>query len=89
VEVNMRLVAIIMAAVIASASLGSTAFAAPGKGKTWHKHKHSYAYLKRKSREETYDDIRANYLDPAGDYKAYPSWARAALAPKGPDGMRF
>jgi hypothetical protein len=85
----MRLLTIIMAAVIASASLGSAAFAAPGKAKTWHKHKHSYAYLKRKSREETYDDIRANYLDPAGDYKAYPSWARAALAPKGPDGIRF
>jgi len=33
---------------------------------------------------ETMDDIRANSLDPAGNYKGYPSWARAALSPDQP-----
>ncbi len=28
---------------------------------------------------ETYDDIRANSQDPAGNYKGFPSWARAAF----------
>ncbi|MGE8944213.1 hypothetical protein ACO2I3_20105 [Leptospira interrogans] len=30
--------------------------------------------------------IEAEYLDPSGNYAAYPCWARAALAPKGNDG---
>jgi hypothetical protein len=29
-----------------------------------------------------HDCVRANALDPAGNYKAYPDWARAALSPK-------
>jgi hypothetical protein len=28
------------------------------------------------------DCVRANALDPGGNYKAYPDWARAALSPK-------
>lgn len=28
---------------------------------------------------ETMDDIRANSLDPAGNYRGFPSWARAAF----------
>lgn len=28
---------------------------------------------------ETYDDIRANSQDPAGNYRGFPSWARAAF----------
>ncbi len=28
---------------------------------------------------ETMDDIRANDQDPAGNYKAFPSWARSAF----------
>ncbi len=39
-------------------------------------------YAGRKSHFETMDTIRANDLDPAGDYKGYPDWARAAFAPK-------
>jgi hypothetical protein len=31
--------------------------------------------------------VRARHLDPAGNYKAYPDWARAALSPK-TDGAR-
>jgi hypothetical protein len=38
-------------------------------------------YAKR-AREDVHDCVRAQSLDPAGDYKAYPCWARAALAPK-------
>ena len=30
-------------------------------------------------RAETMDDIRANAQDPAGNYKDFPSWARAAF----------
>jgi hypothetical protein len=29
-----------------------------------------------------HDCARARSLDPAGNYRAYPDWARAALAPK-------
>jgi Ni/Co efflux regulator RcnB len=35
----------------------------------------------RKPRDDAYA-ARANDLDPAGDYKRYPNWARAALSPK-------
>lgn len=31
---------------------------------------------------------RANDLDPAGDYKGYPDWARVALSPKYDRGFR-
>lgn len=41
-------------------------------------HHNNWAYSKH-----TPEGIRARNLDPAGDYKAYPNWARSALAPKG------
>jgi hypothetical protein len=34
----------------------------------------------RKRSVETHDDVRANSQDPAGNYKAFPSWARAAFS---------
>jgi hypothetical protein len=40
-------------------------------------------YYAKRAREEASDCARAESLDPAGDYKGYPCWARAALAPKG------
>jgi hypothetical protein len=40
-------------------------------------------YYAKRAREEANDCARAESLDPAGDYKGYPCWARAALAPKG------
>jgi hypothetical protein len=40
-------------------------------------------YYAKRAREKAADCARAQNLDPAGDYKAYPCWARAALAPKG------
>lgn len=33
------------------------------------------------SRVETMETIRANALDPAGNYRGYPDWARAAFGP--------
>jgi Ni/Co efflux regulator RcnB len=40
-------------------------------------------YYAKRAREEANECARAESLDPAGDYKGYPCWARAALAPKG------
>jgi hypothetical protein len=40
-------------------------------------------YYAKRVREDANDCARAESLDPAGDYKGYPCWARAALAPKG------
>jgi hypothetical protein len=41
---------------------------------------HKSDYLR--ARRESHDCVRAQSLDLGGDYKAYPCWARAALAPK-------
>ena len=32
------------------------------------------------------DSVRANALDPSGNFKGYPDWARAALSPKDNEG---
>ena len=39
-------------------------------------------YAAPKRPVETMDTIQANDLDPAGNYKGYPDWARKAFAPK-------
>ena len=39
----------------------------------------SYA---RRAYEDSADCVRAEALDPAGNYKAYPCWARKAFSPK-------
>jgi hypothetical protein len=44
-------------------------------------HKSDYYYARR-ARDDAHDCVRARSLDPGGNYKAYPCWARAALAPK-------
>jgi hypothetical protein len=44
-------------------------------------HKSDY-YGGKRARGESHDCVRAESLDPAGNYKAYPCWARAAFAPK-------
>jgi hypothetical protein len=44
-------------------------------------HKSDYYYAKR-AREDAHDCVRAESLDPAGNYKAYPCWARKALSPQ-------
>jgi hypothetical protein len=40
-----------------------------------------YVIKQRKPRDDPYA-ARARDLDPAGDYKGYPNWARVALSPK-------
>jgi hypothetical protein len=60
------------------------------KSKTYHYAARSQArtsgyYATRSAAAQEYSDpdcIRANVLDPGGNYKGYPCWARAALAPK-------
>ena len=48
-----------------------------------YKKKYEQRYARKRNwREEREYEARANDLDPAGDYKGYPNWARAALAPK-------
>lgn len=44
----------------------------------------------RKSRrqDDESDEIRANQVDPAGDYKGMPAWARRALSPRYDGGFR-
>ena len=39
-------------------------------------------YYTKRARDDVYDCARAESLDAGGNYKAYPCWARAALAPK-------
>jgi hypothetical protein len=46
------------------------------------KHVHAKRAYAKRAREEAHECARAQSLDPAGNYKAYPCWARAALAPK-------
>jgi Ni/Co efflux regulator RcnB len=60
-------------------------------GQNWRKQKAAQAAYQRKLKrqQEAADQLRADYLDPAGDYKAYPAWARAGLAPKNDGGTRF
>lgn len=52
----------------------------------YHKrYKYKYGYkrdTRRDWRVEAEYAARANSLDPAGDYKSYPNWARVALSPK-------
>lgn len=39
---------------------------------------------RRRLQEELNDQPRADTMDPSGDLKAYPNWARAALGSRGP-----
>lgn len=51
------------------------------------RYQQSRGYRDYRYRNNSYS-ARANNLDPAGDYKAYPDWARAALSPKYDGGNR-
>jgi hypothetical protein len=73
-----------IAAVAAAVAAASTAAVAAEDGKqTARKHSRAtYAAVQQQQRArpvETMEDIRANSLDPAGNYKGYPSWARSAF----------
>jgi hypothetical protein len=45
-------------------------------------------YNASRAREDAADCLRAESLDPAGNYKAYPCWARKALSPQDGDQPR-
>lgn len=70
--------------VLAIAAAGSfTAMAAlPGDAEASHESRRSNGKYYRVTKACGHDCVRANALDPGGDYKAYPDWARAALSPK-------
>jgi hypothetical protein len=79
---------IIAVAVVLSASL-SMAPPVGAQPKKTHKQdtsapraQKSAPYYGKRAREHANECVRAQSLDPAGDYKGYPCWARAALAPK-------
>jgi hypothetical protein len=81
---------LIAVAVILSASLAMAVPAESRQNKkgarspdysTSRAHKSDYYHAKG-ARDEAHDCVRAQSLDPAGDYKAYPCWARAALSSK-------
>jgi hypothetical protein len=80
---------LIAVAAVLSASLAMTMPAEARQQKQARSRDHStsrvdksdYDYAKR-ARDHAHDCVRAQSLDPAGDYKAYPCWARAAFAPK-------
>jgi hypothetical protein len=45
-------------------------------------------YYAKRAYEDPADCVRAENLDPAGNFKAYPCWARKALSPQDGDGLR-
>jgi hypothetical protein len=88
----MRVPTAIAAMLSASLAMASPADAGPQKKV---RKSDSYSYRAKKSdyyNPRTYEDsadcIRAEGLDPAGDYKAYPCWARKAFSPKAIGGGR-
>ena len=50
----------------------------------WRKRDYDYTWVRVRKYKKHCDAvcIRARNLDPAGDYKGYPDWARFALSPK-------
>ncbi len=85
-----------MKSIFALAAIATAAFTFSGTADAGPRHKHvrTYVYVevieepryivkkvyRKKHHIETPEDILANSRDPAGNYKGYPSWARAALA---------
>jgi Ni/Co efflux regulator RcnB len=71
---------VIAATVLASASASAAATAAE-KRRAVAAHRAAAIDYARRNDD---DAARAHSRDPAGDYKAYPNWARAALGSGGP-----
>jgi len=64
---------------------GTLALAEPADARhSWRTRNYDHAVVKiRKYKKRCdHDCVRARSLDPAGDYKNFPDWARAALSPK-------
>ena len=57
------------------------AFAGPSDEAPRYRKASKYVTYQRRQRIDSYA-ARAHDLDPAGDYKGYPNWARVALSPK-------
>lgn len=54
-----------------------------GEGPEYRRYRKAPKHVVRPRRDiEDEYAARANNLDPAGDYKGYPNWARVALSPK-------
>jgi uncharacterized membrane protein len=66
-----------------AATLGLAAASGEASAETYRYRGKTYVVTKRCD----HDCVRARHLDPAGNYRAYPDWARAALSPK-TDGRR-
>jgi hypothetical protein len=88
-EIHMRVLIAVAAAL--SASL---AMALPGEAQQKQRRSPDQStaralksdYYAKRARDDAHDCARAESLDAGGNYKAYPCWARAALAPKTPGG---
>jgi hypothetical protein len=77
----MRMILFATAAVLAGALLAGTAEAQSTK-------KARAAQPKPAAASSSFDRVRADSLDPAGDYRGYPDWARAAFGPRRGGGGR-
>ena len=63
------------------AAFSGAAFAGPSDKAPRYAKASKYVTYQRRQRVDHYA-ARAHDLDPAGDYKGYPNWARVALSPK-------
>ena len=84
---NIMMAALVAVSVSAPAMIVTSTEAAAQQG--WRERearKYERRYERRYAKPRRYRDnpyaARAHDLDPAGDYKAYPDWARVALSPK-------
>jgi hypothetical protein len=67
---------------IAAAGGFTVSAAFPGDAEAYHETRRAKTKYYRGYRSSEYERARANALDPGGDYKNYPDWARSALSPK-------
>jgi uncharacterized membrane protein len=78
-EISMRATLALLLAVTASVSGMATL---PGDAEAAGQYYRYRGKTYRITKSCDHDCVRANHLDPGGNYKAYPNWARAALSPK-------
>jgi hypothetical protein len=71
---------ILMLIALTPALIGASADAAEARRKRGWQKPADYRFVQRDEDEYA---ARAHSRDPAGDYKAYPNWARAALGSSG------
>jgi len=76
--------ALAIASVLASSMPAHAAEPARNKARSAIKKQQEPAKRAIERKDNDYS-IRANSVDPSGDFKGYPDWARAALGPKRDD----